>query len=361
MGKNLLICLLFLLLYIPARAVDGRHENKLARRDTLLEKIGLTVGADISSTAQYVSLTGDVYLQNMYYPFASWELFNDTGIGAGRLDFNYILVRYPGKSPVLPLAAPINNFPLDANNFSQLTYTHTIDWFSLIIGQFTMANFDGVSYLSDQQMALINFSLAQNPIAFYPASSLGAYAQINPREDITLMAGLQDAANITGERIDFSSAFSGRYMTFFIADYNAASGKYGIMLYHQPSVAEQPGGNYGGSINIERDLTAKTVLFTRLSAAGKRRSYALGASYKNPLERNELDAVTIAAAYNKLTGVIMGVPEDGAWETVFEAQWVWGFSKWLSITPDIQIYPKAGLDGGRRWISVFSLRANVML
>jgi carbohydrate-selective porin OprB len=46
-------------------------------------------------------------------------------------------------------------------------------------------------------------------------------------------------------------------------------------------------------------------------------------------------------------------------ETVLEAYWAWGISKWMTITPDVQFYINPALNSKSDTATVFSLRASV--
>ena len=91
-----------------------------------------------------------------------------------------------------------------------------------------------------------------------------------------------------------------------------------------------------------------------------KQSYVLGFSFLNPLERNPLDVITLGAAYNRLSQEALALPYVRSGETVVEAQWVWGITKYFTLTPDVQIYPRAGLNAEKEWVTVTSLRTTFM-
>ncbi len=143
-------------------------------------------------------------------------------------------------------------------------------------------------------------------------------------------------------------------------------GQYSALGYYQPSVEEQAGYTWGWSLNSQQGLTEKLTIFNRINGISEEilpisRSYVLGLAYKDPLNRNPLDVITFAAAYNQLSAQGLGNPAyNRAYEMAFELQWVWGFSQYLTITPDIQVYPNAGLNSEEEFVTVASLRTTFM-
>lgn len=377
---------------ISAKKVSARHERRISQNKSFSEygdflsfyseakkmaedKLGLQFGIDVSFMAQRAAPNGkNTAIQAIYYPYATWNLFKSERWGSGQIDFNYTLTRYWGGEAAalnnrVNVVAGINDGLSDGDTFSQATYTHTmpgkLSWLSLTVGQYPLYNFDGTTYDSNPQTALINYALAQNASASYPAASLGAYLQAALNEKIILSAGYQDATNISGSQIRFKDAFPGEYTAFASLSYADNSAQYSAMAYYQPSVEDQEGYSWGWSLNAERDLGKKWNIFGRANGSSDnitsiKQSYVLGLSFLNPLERNPLDVITIAAAYNRLSEDALLLPYVRSAETVIEAQWVWGISKYFTLTPDIQLYPRAGLSSEQEWVSVASLRTTFM-
>ena len=354
---------------------DGCLEAYSDFKDFVQEKTGLRYGADISYTAQRAAPSGkNTAVQGIYYPYAVWNIFNDTKLGSGQIDFNYNLVRYWGVEAGtlgsrVKTASPINDYPAGQDIFSQLSYTHTLPgslaWLSVTLGQFPLYNFDGTNYDSNQQTGLINYALSQNASASYPLAGLGAYVSAALTREITLTGGYQSASNVSGSRIKFKEAFDGDYTGFASLNYSDESGQYGLMGYYQPSVEEQEGYSWGWSVNAEQNLGGKWGAFGRANGSTNnitpiKESYVLGLSYSNPFDRNPFDVITVAAAYNRLSEKAANAPYVRTGETVLEAQWVWGVGKCLTITPDVQFYPAAGLNAEREWITVAGLRTAFM-
>lgn len=347
----------------------------------LSDKLDLQVGVDISYTAQRVSPNGkQTSVQGIYYPYLTWTPFSDTKIGSGAVNFNYNLIRYWGQQASTlqsraNLVTAFNDYSSNQEIFSQLTYTHTLPgdwkWLSVTVGQFPMYNFDGSNFVDNQQTALMNFAMSQNATSTYPSASLGAYVQAAPG-DWTFVAGYQDATNVTGQRIKFKTAFDGDYTTFGSISWTPTikglgAAQYSVLVYHQPGVEAQPEKSTGWSVNASQDFGDKWTLFARANGASNgvtpiQNSYVLGTSYANPLERNPQDAITLGVAYNRISGKGLGYPpsyRDN--ETAIELQWVWGIGKFVTITPDLQLYPKAASDSDQGMATVVGLRTTIML
>ena len=126
-------------------------------------------------------------------------------------------------------------------------------------------------------------------------------------------------------------------------------GQYSVMFYNQPAVKEQAQSTNGWSVNIQQNLTEKLALFGRLNGVSghvitTNQTYALGMVYNNPLNRNSLDQIGLAYAYNKVDEKAVGAETYHKAEQVIEAYWAWGISKWATITPDFQFYINPALN-----------------
>ena len=78
-----------------------------------------------------------------------------------------------------------------------------------------------------------------------------------------------------------------------------------MLLYNQPYVDVQKETTNGWSLNASQNIGEKWAVFGRIngvsgSTAEINQSYVLGAVYNNPLDRNPLDQIGFAAAYNKI-------------------------------------------------------------
>lgn len=346
-----------------------------------LKKLGLDVGIDISYLAQRAAPSGkNTAIQGVYYPYLTWNLFKDTAVGSGQLNINYTLVRYWGAQAAtlqnrVNNAVAFNDYPANQEIFSQFSYTHTLpgelDWMSITLGQFPLYNFDGTQYVDNQQTALMNYALSQNATSVYPSASLGGYVQAQVGK-WTLAAGYQDGTNISGRDIRIKDAFDGKYTLFGSVSWNPefglGQGQYSVLYYYQPSVSKQPEYINGWSVNMQQNLGEKWAMFGRANgvskgvATGIKNSYALGMALLNPLHRNAADAILFGVAYNDLSrSAYGGLPTMRDNETALEIQWIWGLGNWITLTPDLQFYPKAGLDRGQDNVTVVGLRTTIML
>ena len=361
-------------------ALDPMEKLVRAGKDEL-QKLGLEVGVDVSYLAQRAAPNGkNTAIQGVYYPYLTWNLFKDTALGSGQLNVNYTLVRYWGKEAAtlqnrVDTAVAFNDYPANQEIFSQFSYTHTLpgvfDWMSITLGQFPLYNFDGTQYISNQQTALMNYALSQNATSVYPSASLGAYAQANIG-NWTLAAGYQDGTNISGQDIRLKDAFDGKYTLFGSVAWNPhfeiGQGQYSVLYYYQPSVSKQPEYLNGWSFNMQQNMGEHWAVFGRANgvnkgvATGIKNSYALGMAMLNPLNRNAADAIIAGVAYNHLSrSAYGGLPTVRDNEMALELQWIWGIGNWFTITPDIQFYPKVGLDNSHDSATVVGLRTTIML
>ncbi|WP_428073609.1 carbohydrate porin [Candidatus Avelusimicrobium luingense] len=360
-------------------ALDPMEKLVRAGKDEL-HKIGLEVGADISYLAQRAAPNGkQTAIQGVYYPYLTWNLFKDRALGSGQLNINYTLVRYWGTSAAtlqnrVETAVPFNDYPANQEIFSQFSYTQTLpgvfDWMSITVGQFPLYNFDGTQYIANQQTALMNYALSQNATSVYPSASLGGYMQAQVGK-WTLAAGYQDGTNLTGQNIELDEAFSGKYTLFgsvaWNPDFGFGQGQYSVLYYYQPSVTAQPEYVNGWSFNMQQNMGDKWAMFGRAngvdkSVTGVKNSYALGIAMLNPLNRNAADAIIAGVAYNDLSMKGLGYPVNARDnEMALELQWIWGIGNWITVTPDVQFYPKAGLNNARNEATIVSLRTTIML
>lgn len=374
---------------VTDRTKHGSYRNKLARpdsiekkyadfKDTLEKEAGLTYSLDISELMQRTAPHGNkTAWQTIYSGNANWDMFKSDKIGAGSMQFGYTAVRYWGTNANTLMGntgviTPINDFPAYQNSFNTLTYTHQLpgdmDWLALTVGQFPMYNWDGSAYDANQQVNFLNYSFAQNASSSYPVASLGGFATITPHKDLNFVIGMQDAHNVTGTSISTKKFGKGDYASFASVNYTPTvmglPSQYSLMVYNQPSVSEQPGTSNGWSLNALQFITKKWALFTRVNGASNspeaiKQSYALGAVYNNPLNRNALDQIGFAGSVNKLNKAVNGANTRSI-ENVLEAYWAWGVSNFMTITPDIQFYINPGANTKSNTATVTSLRATLM-
>lgn len=314
-------------------------------------------------------------LQTIIYPYLTWQTFQNE-YGTGTLNMAYNIVRYGGSingnnlGSRLGTVTGINDYGDSSNAFDELYYSYQLggswNWLTLALGQFPLYNFDGGTYDANQQVNFINEALSQNLTSTYSTSGVGAYAQITPDSEWTFAFGAQDASNIDGISVRVNDLNDNHYATFGYAAYSTSvkglgNGQYSVLVYNQPAVSEQPETTNGWSLNLSQDIGKKWSVFARINGvsghvAEVNRSYVLGAVYNDPLDRNPLDQIGFAAAYNRVDEKALGEPTDHKYEKVLEAYWAWGISKWMTITPDIQFYIDPALNPKSDYDTVFSLR-----
>ncbi|MGN0024309.1 MAG: carbohydrate porin [Candidatus Avelusimicrobium sp.] len=349
-------------------------------KNQMSEELGLQWGFDVSYLIQRGAPNGkQTSVQGIYYPYANWTLFKDRAAGSGEINFSYNLSHYWGTSGAtlqerLNVASAQNDYTSNQKIFFELSYTHTLpdewNWLSFTAGQFPISNFDGTSFLDNQQTALMNYSLSQNATSAYPVASLGAYVQAQ-NDLFTAAAGYQDATNVSGQTAHLSSAFDGKYTAFvslaWTPSFEIGSGQYSFLYYYQPSVSAQPENVNGWSFNAQQNFGGHWAVFGRANGStggvtGIKNSYAIGAAWLNPFDRNPQDALTVGVAYNRLSEKGLGYPfEMRGSETALEFQWVIGIGKFVTVTPDLQFYPQAALNPNQGVTTVFGLRTTVML
>lgn len=348
-------------------------------KDYLQKEYGIGYALDISYMPQYGAPSGKkTAFQTMIYPSLTWETFNNE-YGTGTLNVAYNMVRYSGNNGEnignrIGVVTGINDYTSLSNSFDELYYTYQLpgkwNWLTVALGQFPIYNFDGTAYDSNQQENFINFALSQNASSTYPTASMGGYIQISPNSEWSLAVGAQDAHNIDGDGISTSKlANNAHYTTFASLSYTPTikglgAGQYSVLLYNQPWEDVQAQTTNGWSLNASQELGEKFAVFGRIngvsgSVAEINQSYVLGAVYNNPLDRNPLDQIGLAAAYNKIDEAAVGEPLQHDAETVLEAYWAWGISKWMTLTPDVQFYINPALNPKSDHATVVSLRASV--
>lgn len=351
-----------------------------ALKDYLQKEYGLGYALDISYMPQYGTPSGKgTAFQTMIYPSVTWEMFNNS-YGSATLNAAYNMVRYSGANGTkignrIGAVTGINDYTSQSNSFDELYISYQfpdkMSWLSVALGQFPLYNFDGTAYDSNQQENFINYALSQNASSTYPTASMGGYVQISPNSEWSFALGGQDAHNIDGNGISSSHLFKkhAHYTTFASASYTPTikglgNGQYSVLLYNQPWVDVQKQTTNGWSLNASQNLGEKWALFARAngvsgSTATIKRSYVLGTVYNDPFNRNPLDQIGLAAAYNRLSSKAVGSELSHRAETVLEAYWAFGISKWATITPDIQYYINPALNAKSNNAAVFSLRAAV--
>jgi len=348
-------------------------------KNELNKKYGFDYSVDVSLLEQRTSPNGENNAVQAYiYPSFSWTTF-DNKYGTGILNFAYTIIRYGGHNASdigdnSGMVTPINDYPDKQNEFNELYFTYQPsgkwNWLTIGAGQFPIYNFDGTEYDANQQVNFLNDALAQNASASYTQAGLGLYAQITPNEDWTFAFGGQDGTNIDATSVKFNHLDENHYTTFGYAAYTPmikglGEAELSVLVYNQPAVHEQPETTNGWSLNLSQNIGDKWSIFARLnetsgSVEEVRQSWVLGGVYNNPLNRNSLDQIGLAYAYNKIDEEAVGEKLSHKSEQIIEAYWAWGIGNMLTITPDIQMYINPALNQKSDYGFATSLRATVM-
>lgn len=345
-------------------------------KNRLNKDYGFDYSVDISYMGQRAAPNGKKNsMQTYIYPSITWTTFNNE-YGTGTLNAAYTIIRYGGKNGSwlgnrIGVQTGINDYTTAQNSFDELYYSYQLggkwNWLTLGLGQFPLYNFDGSAYAANQQVNFINYALSQNGSSTYSTAGVGLYAQIAPNEDWTFVFGGQDATDIDGTSVQLNNFSDEHYTSFASLFYTPTikglgAGQYSVMLYNVPGVKKQPETTNGWSLNISQDLGEKLAIFGRVNGvsghtATINQSYVLGAVYNNPLDRNPLDQIGLAFAYNKIDEDAVGSKLNHDSEKIIEGYWAWGISKWMTLTPDIQFYIDPASNPKSDYATVFTLRS----
>ncbi|MBQ8481519.1 MAG: carbohydrate porin [Alphaproteobacteria bacterium] len=378
MKKFLIVGTVWGMVYYAMPSYAGAIENNYINfKNMLNDKYGIEYNLDYSLMGQHASPGGKYNaVQSYLAPSVTWTTF-DNHYGTGVLNASYYSIFYGNHNANdiqnrTGMATSINDFTSNEQEFAALYYTyqlpHQYNWLILGAGQYSLYNFDGTDYDSNQQVNFINYSLSQNGSATYADAGLGAYIQATP-ENWNFTAGFQDATNIEAPSIRFNHLNDKHFATFAQIGYNPqikrlGSGQYSIMLYNQPNVKEQPQTTNGWSFNAQQNIGEKLALFGRINGVSGsvvpiKNSYVAGMVYNNPFNRNSLDQIGLAYSYNDISAKAVGSELANSGEHVMEAYWAWGVSKWATLTPDLQFYINPALNEKSDYGTVFSLRLSV--
>lgn len=347
-------------------------------KNKLSDDYGLAYNLNYSVMPQYGSPSGKhTAIQSLFMPSITWTNFQNE-YGTGTLNVGYTSVFYNNTDAQdiqnnTGMVTGINDFNEREQEFASLYYTYQLpkqyNWLTLGAGQYTLYAFDGTDYDNNQQANFINYSLSQNGSATYADAGLGAYAQANAGNWL-FVAGMQDASNIEAPSIRFNHLKDKHYTSFSQIGYNPnikglGNGQYSVMFYNQPAVSEQPQTTNGWSINMQQNIGEKWALFGRVNGVtghvvSIKNSYVVGMVYNNPLNRNALDQIGLAYAYNDLNEKAVGEKLQDSAEQVIEAYWAWGISKWATLTPDFQFYIHPALNKKSEYGTATSLRLSLM-
>ena len=303
---------------------DGFYQDF---KNRLNKQYGFDYNIDVSVLAQRTSPSGKSNAVQAYiYPEFAWTMV-DNNNGTGVLNFAYSIVRYGGHSAAdiagnSGYVTGINDYTDNDTEFNELYYTYQFggkfDWLTVGVGQYSLYNFDGTAYDSNQQVNFLNDALAQNASASYSSGGLGGYVQIEPNDEWNIVLGGLDATNVDAPSIRFNHLGEEHYTTFGYLAYTPTIKGWGeseisLMVYNQPGVKEQPETTNGWSLNLSQNIGDKFSVFARL---------------------------------NEVSGSVEEIRQS----------WVVDM---LTITPDVQLYINPALNAKSDVGVVTSLRATV--
>lgn len=360
------------------RDVEDADKRYSRAKKQIEDATGIAYTMTASGTSQWGTPDGGYgAVQGLFTPAVNWKAFDEPAFGAGSFQFYYFATHYwsgataASQQARLNLNGPINDYPANALTFAQVSYTHDFPgkWLSVTVGQFPISNFDGNAYANNQQVNFLGYSLAQNGSQNYSLGSLGAYAQLNPTKEIALAGGFQDANNLAGNYILFSTAGQGQYAWFGYGAWSPTfaklgQGEYALLYYNLPSVVLQPQASSGLSFSASQPFGAHWGAFLRANTAWNsswyiQSSVAGGAVYNNPLGREPLDQIGLGVAWNRTNTNLYAGAFARQSETMVELYWTWTTFRRLQITPDAQLYLQPALTPTQQLAAVFSLRLSM--
>lgn len=318
---------------------------------------------------------GKIPYQSVYNPTLTWNLFNSDKYGKGSIRFDYKYVSYISKTEgsdmanQLGVVSPINGDPVTEPTFNWLAYTHTFnDTISITLGQFPFSNFDWIQFSGNQIPQTINDSLSGNASDIYQSAGMGAFVTVNPTSQISISTGIQTGEADGSEKLDFRN-LSKKYSAFGSVSYSPVidglgSGTYSAFLYYQPSVEGTPESSVGFSLNAVQSIGEKWAVYASFNqsdaSASIKASLMGGLMYLDPLNRNPNDQIGFVVGYNWLDG--SNLPENArSKEMLMETYWAWGFTQYMQVVPDIQLYIKPALNKDKDAAAVFSLNVEFTL
>lgn len=378
MKKSAFLCLGLMLLGSVAEARSLGSDYSMFKY-WLNKNYGLDYGIDVTLMPQRGAPSGKYNaVQGYIYPYLTWTNFKNE-YGTGSLNMAYNVIRYGNHTAAdignrIGVVNDINDYNDNATEFVELYYAWQLggswDWLTLNAGQFPIYMFDGSPYNSNQQVNFINYALSQNPSSTYPTAGFGAFAQIAPKGDWSFAFGAQDASNVDAVSVRVNHLKDKHFTTFAQVQYaptnKLGAAEFSVLLYNQPAVKLQPQTTNGWSVNLSQNIGKKWNIFGRVNGVSGHmdtidQSWSGGVVWLNPLDRNELDQIGLAYAYNKINEEAVGEPLAHDAEQVVEAYWAWGFSKWATLTPDVQFYINPALSQKSDYATTFSLRLSLFL
>ncbi|MBS7804493.1 carbohydrate porin [Rhizobiales bacterium TNE-4] len=341
-----------------------------------LAQYGITAQLAPSVLNQWgVPSGGKPAFQWILSPSLNWNAFNSQEIGQGSVQFSYSYNRYGNQQSGASLTGrlraitPVTDTPTNDYTFNQLTYTHVFPGklLQVSVGQFPFSNFDNNQYAANQQTNFVNYALSQNASQAYVPDSLGGYLQVNLTQTVSVASGFQDANNITGNRIQFSTASKGQYAWFGYAQWKPViegfgAAQYSLLYYQQPKVPMQMESAQGWSLNVVQNINKTWGVFVRANTATGRiapieSSLAAGFIMNNPFGGLQGDQWGVGLAWNKTNKAYFPLQTVRDGEFVAETYLNIVFSKVLQFGPSVQLIVNPALRPQASSAGVFTLRA----
>ena len=345
----------------------------------LNKNYGLDYGVDVSVMPQRGAPSGKYNAVQAYvYPYLTWTTFKNE-YGTGQLNMAYSLIRYGNHDASdvgsrMGVVSDINDYATKTNEFNELYYTYQLggswNWLTLGLGQFPIYNWDGSDYNSNQQVNFINYALSQNPSSTYSIAGVGGFVTVEPNDEWSFTLGAQDASNVDAVSVRVNDLSDGHFTTFGQVEWTPTNklgeAQVSALVYNQPSVKLQPQTTNGWSLNFSQNFGEKFNVFARVNGVSGHmdtieQSWSGGVVFLNPLNRNSLDQIGLGYALNKINEEAVGEPLAHDTEHVFEAYWAVGFSKWMTLTPDVQFYIHPALNQKSDYGTAVSLRLTLFL
>jgi len=216
--------------------------------------------------------------------------------------------------------------------------------------------FDGNSYANDETAQFLNAALVNNPTIPFPDNGLGLVAYFQPTDWFYVAAGVADE-QADAREMGFATAV----VPEFPGPKKPLVGTYRLGMWYDPQPKERLGGS--GSMcddvgfyasfdqavyceNDDEDDSQGLGVFLRFGHADARLNearmfWSVGLQYQGPIPSRDDDVLGFGYAYGRLS------PDAGfttATESVFELYYNAQVTRWLSVTPDIQIVVNPGGD-----------------
>jgi Carbohydrate-selective porin, OprB family len=359
-----------------APTLDPLYDQYLGWKEEFENRYDVEYSLQLSLLPQWGVPGGGATIDFVWTPSIVWKPFADTALGSGTFTFYAQQNQYwngvdtPRMQGRLGLLTPPSDWGVDATDYAQLTYTHTLPgawhWLSLTVGQYPFSLYDANQYAGDGQRNFVNYALAQNASQAYGSAGFGGYLEAAvPDRELVLAGGLQDAMNLTGSAITAQGLAAGKNAYFLAARWTPkflSGGAYSLLWYTEPDlpVDELPAA-HGLSFSATQNLTEGWGLFARANTATGltspiANSVAWGVVRDNPFGRDPLDQIGLGAARAQTNPSAVSIPVRNA-EWLAEAYYGYTVFKGLQLTPDLQLYFKPALAQSSGPAAVFTVRA----